>query len=133
MCTNCIQPLILGFKDVQHNYAVYNSDFRGIQARNSWFHFLHHTYSPARNYFIPFSDICVFIGSRSHYGQSHWTWNNGTMVADTSNFPSPDSSVCEQMTWPLTYDDGINLRAKDCSKEAHYVCRVDGNISLLLF
>ena len=43
------------------------------------------------------------------------------------------ASVCEQMTWPLTYDDGINLRAKDCSAEAHYVCRVDGNIYLSLF
>ena len=55
------------------------------------------------------------------------------MVAETNNFPPPDTSVCEQMTWPLTYDDGINLRAKDCSEEAHFVCRVDGNICLLLF
>ena len=55
------------------------------------------------------------------------------MVADTSNFPPSDIFVCQQMTWPLTYDDGINLRAKDCSEEAHFVCRVDGNIYLLWF
>ena len=75
----------------------------------------------------------MFIGARSHVGELHWTWNNGTKVADTSNFSLSDTSVCEEMTWPLTYGDGINLRAKDCSKEAHYVCKVDGNTSLLLF
>ena len=75
----------------------------------------------------------MFIGARSDDGQLHWTWNNGTMVAGASNFPSSNTSVCEQMTWPLTYDDGINLRAKDCSEEDNYVCRVDGNTSLLLF
>ena len=89
--------------------------------------------SPVSNHFTLISDISVFIGARSHVGQSHWTWNNGTRVADTSSFPSSNTSACEQMTWPLTYDDGINLRAKKCSKEAHYACRVYGDISLLLF
>ena len=84
-------------------------------------------------HFTPFLDISVFIGARSHNGQLHWTWNNGTMVADTSNFPPSDTSVCEQMTWPLTYDDGINLRAKDCSKDAYYVCQVNSNVSWLVF
>ena len=55
------------------------------------------------------------------------------MVADASNFSPSKAYVCEQMTWPLTYDDGINLRAKDCSEEAYYVCRVYGNASLSLF
>ena len=26
------------------------------------------------------------------------------------------------MTWPLTYDDGINLRAKSCNEQSHYIC-----------
>ena len=85
------------------------------------------------NHFTSIVDISVFIGARSHYGQLHWTWNNGTMVADARNFPPPDTSVCQEMTWPLTYDDGINLRAEDCAEEAHYVCRVNGNIRLLSF
>jgi len=30
------------------------------------------------------------------------------------------------MTWPLTYDDGINLRSKECqSGMAHYICRIE--------
>ena len=55
--------------------------------------------------------------------QSSWFWNNGTMITDLT-YPSSNTSVCEQMTWPLTYDDGINLRAKDCETgKSHYICK----------
>ena len=36
-------------------------------------------------------------------------------------YPMSDRSVCKQMTWPLTYDDGINLRGKRCDEEAFFL------------
>ena len=46
-------------------------------------------------------------------------------MVDDSNYPTSDSSVCQQMSLPLTYDDGINLLPKDCENdEAHYVCEI---------
>ena len=40
-------------------------------------------------------------------------------------FPTSNESVCQEMTWPLTYDDGINLRSKKCeSGMAHYFCEI---------
>ena len=69
-------------------------------------------------------DISVFSGARSDVNQSNWFWENRTMV-DDSNYPTSDPSVCQQMSLPLTYDDGINLLPKDCENdEAHYVCEI---------
>ena len=76
---------------------------------------------------LAFIDVSVFTGARSDVNQVNWFWNNGTMVANTTNYPASNASVCEQMTWPLTYDDGINLRAKECkSGLSHHVCRFEG-------
>ena len=67
----------------------------------------------------------MFTGARSDVNQSSWFWNNGTMITDPT-YPSSNTSVCQQMTWPLTYDDGINLRAKDCETgKSHFVCGVN--------
>ena len=54
--------------------------------------------------------------------QSDWLWNNGSII-NTSDFPQSNSSVCQEMTWPLTYDDGINLHPKQCGTESHYICQ----------
>ena len=46
------------------------------------------------------------------------------MVND-SNYPTSDPSVCQQMSLPLTYDDGINLLPKRCKDdEAYFACEV---------
>ena len=66
----------------------------------------------------------MFTGARSDVNQSNWFWDGETMIANDSNYPPPNTSVCEQMTWPLTYDDGINLHPKLCSDEAYYICQV---------
>ena len=55
--------------------------------------------------------------------QSDWFWNNKTMASDM-NYPTANASVCQQMTWPLTYRDGINLREKTCDIEAYFMCQV---------
>ena len=74
------------------------------------------------------SDISVFTGARSDVNQSDWFWDNdNTMITADDNYPPSDTSVCEQMTWPLTYDDGINLHPKLCSDEAYYICQIKGN------
>ena len=40
-------------------------------------------------------------------------------------FSTSKESVCQEMTWPLTYDDGINLRPKNCeSGISHYVYEI---------
>jgi len=74
------------------------------------------------------ADISVFICARSDVGQSDWFWSNGTIVIDPT-FPTSNTSTCQQMTWPLTYDDGINLRPKECgSGTARYMCKVKGKM-----
>ena len=46
-------------------------------------------------------------------------------MIDNAMFPTSNKSVCQEMTWPLTYDDGINLRPKACeSGMSHYVCEI---------
>ena len=67
-------------------------------------------------------DISVFIGARSNVSQDQWYWNNNTEVNNTM-FPESNSSLCQQMTWPLTYNDGINLRPKQCNKKAYFACQ----------
>ena len=68
-------------------------------------------------------DISVAVGARSDVGESDWFWKNGTMINDTG-FPTSDPSVCQQMTWPLTYRDGVNLRPKPCNKHSFFLCQV---------
>ena len=29
------------------------------------------------------------------------------------------------MSWPLTYEDGINLRGKRCQDEAYFLCQIE--------
>ena len=66
--------------------------------------------------------MSVFIGAKSNVGQTKWFWQNGTMVND-SRYPSSSESACQQMSLPLTYDDGINLLPKGCNQEeAYFVC-----------
>ena len=46
------------------------------------------------------------------------------MVND-SRYPPSDQSVCQQMSVPLTYDDGISLLTKRCDKdEAYFACDI---------
>ena len=46
------------------------------------------------------------------------------MVND-SRYPPSNLSVCQQMSVPLTYDDGINLLPKDCVQdEAFFACSI---------
>jgi len=39
-----------------------------------------------------------------------------------------EEPICKVDTWPLTYDDGINSRQKNCddSEKSYYICRVKG-------
>ena len=79
-----------------------------------------------------FLDISLFIGARSDVGQSDWSWNDGSKISD-STFPTSDPNECQQMTWPLTYDDGVNLRAKHCNSGlARYFCRVNGEFVIFV-
>ena len=66
-------------------------------------------------------DISIFTGARSNATSLSWFWNNGTMVKD-SNFQTPKKETCQQMTWPLTYTNGINLRPKKCKEKSHFIC-----------
>ena len=78
--------------------------------------------------YVLYSDISVFTGARSNKKKTSWFWENGTMVND-SNYPTSNLSVCQQMSLPLTYDDGINLFPKDCENdEAYFVCEVQCKI-----
>ena len=52
-------------------------------------------------------DISLFVGARSNVGQFDWFWKNRTIITDDA-FPEANASVCQQTTWPLTYDDGVN-------------------------
>ena len=46
-------------------------------------------------------------------------------MVDDSRYPSSNQSICQQMTMPLTYDDGINLLPKPCDQdEAYFTCDV---------
>ena len=46
------------------------------------------------------------------------------MVNDL-RYPLSDQSVCQRMSLPLTYDDGINLLPKRCDQdEAYFACDI---------
>ena len=58
-------------------------------------------------------------------GQSDWFWDDGTRINGLDYFTT-NVSVCQQMSWPLTYDDGINLLDKNCETGiSHYICKVE--------
>ena len=61
----------------------------------------------------------MFIGARSNVDQINWFWENGTMV-DDSRYPPSNQFVCQQMSLPLTYNDGINLLPKRCDQDEAY-------------
>ena len=75
-------------------------------------------------------DINVFIGARSDVGQSDWFWNNKTIM-NNSSYLTADNSVCQQIAWPLTYDDGINMRGKDCDSEGYFMCQIKCEFSAI--
>ena len=89
---------------------------------------MHQNFSEINFYvFFSFSDISVFIGARSDLNQSDCFWNDGSSYNVLPRLRS-NSYVCQQMTWPLSYDDGINLRRKECgSGISHYVCKAKCN------
>ena len=73
--------------------------------------------------FYDFLDISIFIGARSDVGRSDWSWYNGLTISNP-DFPPANSSICQDMTWPLSYDDGINLHPKPCeSGRSYFVCQ----------
>ena len=64
----------------------------------------------------------MYIGARSDVVQSSWFWSNEKPVGENKEFSTADVSVCQQMAWPLTYDDEINLHGKDFNSEAYFMC-----------
>ena len=71
------------------------------------------------NLFFLLLDISVFVGAISNINQTYWVWNNEILT----NFSLSNRSVCQQMSWSLTYDDGKNLLPKDCEQDkAYFVC-----------
>ena len=73
--------------------------------------------------YIFISDISLFTGAQSGLGQSGWFWNNGTRIIDQA-YPASNLNLCQQMSWPLTYRDGINLRGKSCEDSAYFMCQI---------
>jgi len=71
-----------------------------------------------------FSEISLFFGASSNVGQTNWFWENGSIVNEV-NYPTSDQSICEQMSVPLTYDEGINLLPKPCDEKAYFACEVE--------
>jgi len=63
---------------------------------------------------------------------TNWFWFNGMLVDDT-NYPRSEQSVCEQMSIPLTYDDGISLLPKRCDREAYYACDIPRKYTVNFF
>ena len=43
-------------------------------------------------------------------------------MVNNSNFQPSNKTVCQQMTWPFTYTDGINLRPKKCEEKSYFAC-----------
>ena len=70
------------------------------------------------------ADISVFTGARFDVGR--WHWNNNKTVKEKAYLPL-NQSACQVMTWPLTYEDGINMLSKPCDTGmAHYICLAAG-------
>ena len=64
-------------------------------------------------------DYSVFVGARSDINETRWVLTNGALV----DYPPSNRSICQQMSWPLTYDDGKNLLPKHCEQdEAYFAC-----------
>ena len=79
------------------------------------------------------TDISIFLGARSNVSQTNWLWENGTIVND-SRYPPSNQSVCQQMSMPLTYDDGVNLLPKRCNEdEAFYACSITCKVCFMIF
>ena len=54
------------------------------------------------------------------------------MVNDP-RYPLSDQSVCQEMSMPLAYDDGINLLPKLCDQgKAYFACEIPSKTSFLL-
>ena len=62
-------------------------------------------------------------------GKSDWFWENETKI-NASDFSTNSDSGCQQMSWPLTYSDGINLNAKNCQEESYALCQYKCKIIL---
>jgi len=71
------------------------------------------------------ADISLFIGARSDKNRINWFWENGTMITNYSNFPLSNASLCEEMSFPFSYNDGINLLRKRCTQDkAYFACDI---------
>ena len=68
-------------------------------------------------------DISVFWGNRSN---TNSVCKNGTVRENASSTNCTSNILsCQQMSLPLTYDDGINLLAKRCNRDkAYFACDV---------
>ena len=67
-------------------------------------------------------DISVFVGGRSQIDENVWKSSDGSKI-ENKKYPPGDKSICQQMTWPLTYNDGVNLRSMKCNQEAYFICQ----------
>ena len=67
-------------------------------------------------------DISVFVGGRSQIDENVWKNSDGSKI-ENLKYPPGDKSICQQMTWPLTYNDGVNLRSMKCNQEAYFICQ----------
>ena len=67
-------------------------------------------------------DISVFVGGRSQIDENVWKNSDGSKI-ENKKYPPGDKSICQQMTWPLTYNDGVNLRSMKCNQEAYFICQ----------
>ena len=77
-------------------------------------------------------DIRIFLEAPSNISLTNWLWENKSSV-NNSRYPPSNQSVCQQISLPLTYDDGINLLSKRCDQdEAYYACEVPCNALMIL-
>ena len=69
-------------------------------------------------------DMPVFLGVRSFENSRLWVSSDQNVLLHPSIGFSMEG-VCEQMSVPLSYDDGINLRPRKCSNvEAYVACAI---------
>ena len=67
-------------------------------------------------------DISLFVGGRSQINENVWKNSDGSKI-ENKKYPPGDELICQQMTWPLTYNDGVNLRSMKCNQKAYFICQ----------
>ena len=100
----------------------------GLRRNGALFRNVYHVRQHYHNIEHCLIDISVFIGARSNLGATTWVWNNGTTVVESTYGTTP-LNVCQQMSVPLTYENGINMLPKNCdSDEAYFICETKPEI-----